>query len=98
MADDVSEILQGAGHPDRAAILKALSEEPRLSPSETSARTGLALGNVSYHYRELLKRELIYLVDTQPRRGALEHFYALSPKGRIAVKALRAVEHDLRRN
>src|SRR5687767_10980570 len=98
MADDVIDILQGVAHRDRIAILKALSEESRLSPSETAARAGLPLGNVSYHYRELLKRELVYLVDTQQRRGALEHFYALSPNGRIAIKAVRTVEHDLRRS
>jgi len=39
------------------------------------SRRGERLGNVSYHVRILRELGLVELVRTEPRRGALEHFY-----------------------
>ncbi|HEX4304542.1 MAG TPA: hypothetical protein VHZ54_00760, partial [Solirubrobacterales bacterium] len=33
------------------------------------------LGNVSYHVKTLLEYDCVELVKTEPRRGAVEHFY-----------------------
>jgi DNA-binding transcriptional ArsR family regulator len=62
------------GHPLRTAILVELNQR-------TASPVGLArdldepIGNVSYHVRVLLDLDCIELVETRPRRGALEHFY-----------------------
>jgi DNA-binding transcriptional ArsR family regulator len=45
------------------------------SPSELADALGEPLGNVSYHVRILRELDCIELVRTEPRRGALEHFY-----------------------
>jgi hypothetical protein len=36
---------------------------------------GEPLGNVSYHVKTLLEYDCVELVKTEPRRGAVEHFY-----------------------
>lgn len=69
-------------HPKTAKVLAILakSDEPR-SPNEISKELDEGVGNVSYHVRKLLDEDrwpegaLIELVKTEPRRGAVEHFY-----------------------
>lgn len=48
-----------------------------ISPSYIAGEIGEPLGNVSYHVRALLDQGLIVLDRTEPRRGALEHYYRL---------------------
>jgi hypothetical protein len=45
------------------------------SPNQLSQELGEPLGNVSYHVKTLLEFDCIELVKTEPRRGAVEHFY-----------------------
>ena len=45
------------------------------SPRALAAALGEPLGNVSYHVRILRDLDCIELERTEPRRGALEHFY-----------------------
>jgi hypothetical protein len=52
-----------------------MNEHGAASPSELAAALGEPLGNVSYHMRILLELDCLELVRTEPRRGALEHFY-----------------------
>jgi DNA-binding transcriptional ArsR family regulator len=61
-------------HPLRMRILAVLDERVA-SPKAIALEIGASLGVVSYHVRTLLKLGLLELVDTQPRRGATEHFY-----------------------
>lgn len=67
-----------ATHPLQIEILDLLDEGPA-SPNQLSQRLRQPLGNVSYHVSKLRERQLVELVDTKPRRGAVEHFYALVP-------------------
>lgn len=63
-------------HPLRGQILTLL-EAGRRSPNQitTELGDGASLGTVSYHVRYLHGLDLIRLVGTEPRRGAVEHFY-----------------------
>jgi DNA-binding transcriptional ArsR family regulator len=61
-------------HPLRTRILQVLSARVA-SPNQIAQELDAPLGNVSYHTRILLEHGCIELVDTQPRRGAIEHFY-----------------------
>jgi DNA-binding transcriptional ArsR family regulator len=70
----IDRVAKGLSHPLRAGILRIL-EERRASPSELSEQLDAPLGNVSYHVRVLLDLKLIKLVDSAPRRGAIEHYY-----------------------
>ena len=46
-----------------------------LSPKQLSDFTKEHLSLVGYHVRELAKHGAVELVETQPRRGSVEHFY-----------------------
>jgi DNA-binding transcriptional ArsR family regulator len=63
-------------HPLRRRLLRLYieSEEP-LSPKELSDFTRQPLSNVGYHVRALSEHGAVELVETQPRRGSVEHFY-----------------------
>jgi DNA-binding transcriptional ArsR family regulator len=75
VADPVDRrIVKALSHPLRTRILQLLSEGVA-SPNEMAKALDEPLGNVSYHVRILLDHECIELVETKPRRGALEHFY-----------------------
>jgi DNA-binding transcriptional ArsR family regulator len=67
-------IVKALGHPLRVQIL-AILDERVASPNEISKETGESLGTVSYHVRLLAKLDCLELVETVPRRGALEHYY-----------------------
>jgi DNA-binding transcriptional ArsR family regulator len=61
-------------HPLRVQLLAALNEGVA-SPNELAKRLDEPLTNVSYHVRMLHDLGTIELVETEPRRGALEHYY-----------------------
>lgn len=61
-------------HRIRVQALTVLTERIA-SPKELAAELGESLSVVSHHVKELLEAGLIELVDKQPRRGTVEHFY-----------------------
>jgi hypothetical protein len=61
-------------HPLRARCWLVLSERVA-SPNELKNMFGAAIGDVSYHVGVLEKLGHVELVDTKPRRGAIEHYY-----------------------
>jgi hypothetical protein len=63
-----------AGHPTRLRCWFLLAERTR-SPKELAEDLGHDVSHVAYHVRELLKLGAIELVKTEPRRGAVEHWY-----------------------
>src|SRR5215213_3742543 len=58
----------------RVEILTILNERIA-SPNELSKELGEGLSQVSYHVKVLKDYECIELVKTEPRRGAVEHYY-----------------------
>jgi DNA-binding transcriptional ArsR family regulator len=69
--------IKALGHVLRRKILRILHEvEEARSPGELSRDLGLGLPKVSYHVNVLNRCGAVALTDTQPARGALEHFYA----------------------
>ncbi|MGN6256038.1 MAG: helix-turn-helix domain-containing protein [Solirubrobacterales bacterium] len=79
-------------HPLRKRLLRLYVEEGgRLSPKELADFTKRHLSSVSYHVRKLAECGAVELVDTRPRRGAVEHFYKATalvdevPWGRTAL-------------
>ena len=67
-------LLKAISHPLRHRLLSMLDGRTA-SPNELARELGLPLGRVSYHIRLLHDLGAIELVSTEPRRGALEHFY-----------------------
>jgi DNA-binding transcriptional ArsR family regulator len=67
-------LVKALSHPLRMQLLSLLHGNVA-SPVELATRLGEPIGNVSYHIRMLADLELIELVSTTPRRGAIEHHY-----------------------
>lgn len=67
-------IVRAMGHPVRLQALVILNERVA-SPNEISKELGESVGHVSYHIKVLKECQCIELVDTAPRRGAMEHYY-----------------------
>jgi DNA-binding transcriptional ArsR family regulator len=70
----VSSIAVIVSHPLRAECWTVLAERVA-SPNELTRLVGDSLANVAYHVKVLLEAGVIELVDTVPRRGAVEHYY-----------------------
>ena len=68
------QLAKALAHPLRMQILTSLHRGIS-SPNQLSRELGEPLGNVSYHVKTLLEFDCIELVKTEPRRGAVEHFY-----------------------
>jgi DNA-binding transcriptional ArsR family regulator len=72
-------IMKALSHPLRVRMLTVLNQKVS-SPSELAEELDEPLGNVSYHMRFLADLNMVKLVRTEPRRGAVEHYYqALEP-------------------
>lgn len=75
----------------RLAVLYAMRERGESSPVELA---GLVTADtrsvpaVAYHVRRLLEAGLIELARTRPVRGALEHHYRVTGRGRAWLDAL----------
>ncbi|HEY5943361.1 MAG TPA: helix-turn-helix domain-containing protein [Solirubrobacterales bacterium] len=88
-------MVRALAHPLRVEILRQLEEGPS-GPKRLADRMGEKLGNVSYHMKVLLKCDCIELVDTLPRRGAVEHIYSLNPDGAMGSRTWKAIPRALR--
>jgi DNA-binding transcriptional ArsR family regulator len=88
-----AEIAKALSHPLRLAILRTIRDRRKVSPSEFAGETGEPLGNVSYHVQALARAGVLEVVDTAKRRGALEHYYAVTgPKAGIALGVMDMLE------
>jgi DNA-binding transcriptional ArsR family regulator len=67
-------LVKAISHPIRHRVLVLLNERVA-SPNEIARELGESLGRVSYHVRQLAEVGAVELVRTEPRRGAVEHFY-----------------------
>ncbi len=68
------QLAKALAHPLRVRILSSLHKGIS-SPNQLAQELGEPLGNVSYHVKTLLDYDCVELVKTEPRRGAVEHFY-----------------------
>jgi DNA-binding transcriptional ArsR family regulator len=68
------QLAKALAHPLRVRILAEL-QKGISSPNQLAQELGEPLGNVSYHVKTLLEYDCVELVKTEPRRGAVEHFY-----------------------
>jgi DNA-binding transcriptional ArsR family regulator len=68
------QLAKALAHPLRVRILTSLNRGIS-SPNQLAQELEEPLGNVSYHVKTLLDYDCVELVKTEPRRGAVEHFY-----------------------
>jgi DNA-binding transcriptional ArsR family regulator len=67
-------LIKALAHPLRVKLLAFLNEG-EWSPNELSEELGEGLSQVSYHINVLVDFEMIEMTKTEPRRGAVEHYY-----------------------
>lgn len=79
------QLAKALAHPLRMQILTSLHRGIS-SPNQLSQELGEPLGNVSYHVKTLLEYDCIELVKTEPRRGAVEHFYRATERAFLSDK------------
>jgi DNA-binding transcriptional ArsR family regulator len=77
-----SRVVRALAHPLRVAAL-ALLDEQVLSPKELADELDVSLPLASYHVRRLHQLDLIELVQTRQRRGALQHYYRAKARPKI---------------
>ena len=103
-------LIKALANPMRWRILVMLNER-EWSPNELSEELVEGLSQVSYHVKVLKDFELIEMTRTEPRRGAVEHYYRaveraylptdvskdLPQSGRdiLANKVLEDIDEDL---
>jgi DNA-binding transcriptional ArsR family regulator len=89
------ELVRALAHPIRVNILEALQGRVA-SPSELSKEMEESLGVISYHTNALVECGCLELVHTKPRRGALEHFFGVTPRSFIGHQDWRRAPRSLR--
>jgi DNA-binding transcriptional ArsR family regulator len=100
--DDTGQrLLKILSHPVRIEVLRELQHRVA-SPKELADELGEPLSTVSYHFKYLRSEGCIEILETQPRRGAVEHFYRAKATLEVrdlmaeAVRALDAGTFDAR--
>jgi DNA-binding transcriptional ArsR family regulator len=68
-------LIKALGHPLRLLLLEAIIESGEESPVRLSRRFDKSLTTVSRHIRMLRDLGFVEVTRTEPRRGAVEHFY-----------------------
>jgi DNA-binding transcriptional ArsR family regulator len=68
-------LIKALAHPLRWRIVEILVERGEASPVELARTLDQPLATVSHHVRVLRDQRSIELVRTEPRRGAVEHYY-----------------------
>ena len=91
-----TDCIRAIDAPQRRRILRALHTAGEAqSPNELSKAIDTSLGHVTYHVKVLTECGVVALTDTQPRRGAVEHFYASTvANDELVVKLLEATRED----
>lgn len=79
------QLAKALAHPLRVRILSSLSKGIS-SPNQLAQELDEPLGNVSYHVKTLLEYDCVELVKTEPRRGAVEHFYRATERAFFSAK------------
>jgi DNA-binding transcriptional ArsR family regulator len=70
-----TRLLKALAHPLRERILESITDRGEASPVELARELDQPLATVSHHTRVLRDLGCIELVRTEPRRGAVEHYY-----------------------
>jgi DNA-binding transcriptional ArsR family regulator len=87
--------VKSLAHELRVEILTILTER-MASPNEIAKELHEGLSQVSYHVNVLKEYGRIQLVKTEPRSGAVEHYYRATSKTLLPAKTWRGVKKGLR--
>lgn len=91
----ITTIHRTLSHPMRKdVLLRIVDSRARrgVSPKMLADALGVKLPNLSYHVTILAGDGLIEESDSEPRRGAVEHYYKPTKLGRTAARVARAAD------
>ena len=88
--------MKSLAHPLRVRMLTVLNQRVA-SPSELAGELGEPIGNVSYHMRTLAELGMVELVRTEPRRGAVEHYYRAVERPHLPARDWATLPPSVRR-
>jgi DNA-binding transcriptional ArsR family regulator len=83
-------LVKALAHPLRVEILTILNER-MASPNELSKELDEGLSQVSYHVKVLKDFKCIEMVKTEPRRGAVEHYYRATARAFLTDRDWRSL-------
>jgi DNA-binding transcriptional ArsR family regulator len=89
-------LMKALSHKERVEVLSILSER-EASPSELTEVVKASLGKIAYHVKVLKDFDLIELVRTAPRRGAVEHFYRAKQRAIFPEELWDAIPKGMRK-
>jgi DNA-binding transcriptional ArsR family regulator len=87
--------VKALAHELRVEILGILTER-MASPNELATMLDEGLSQVSYHVKVLRDYGLITLIETEPRRGAVEHYYRATASTLLPAQEWRGIGGGLR--
>jgi DNA-binding transcriptional ArsR family regulator len=87
--------VKALAHELRVDILSILTERTA-SPNELARTFEEGLSQVSYHVKVLKDCGLITLIKTEPRRGAVEHYYRATASTLLPAQEWRGIDGGLR--
>jgi DNA-binding transcriptional ArsR family regulator len=88
------QLIKALAHPMRIRLLTVLNDR-MASPNELSKELEEGLSQVSYHIKVLRDFECIEMVKTEPRRGAVEHYYKATSEVLISSEELKLVPKSM---
>ena len=89
-------VFKALAHPLRIEILAILNDR-MASPNELRKELEEGLSQVSYHIKVLRDFQMIEQVKTEPRRGAVEHYYKATEKVFITAEQLKLMPKSAQR-
>jgi DNA-binding transcriptional ArsR family regulator len=88
-------LVKALAHELRVEILTILNERIA-SPNELAKELDEGLSQVSYHVKVLRDYECIELVKTEPRRGAVEHYYRATSRPFVSDRGWQQIPATVR--
>ena len=88
-------LVKALAHPLRVEILMILNER-MASPNELSKELKEGLSQVSYHVKVLKDFDCIEMVKTEPRRGAVEHYYRATSRAFFTDKDYKHLPESIK--
>ena len=88
-------LVKALAHELRVEILAILNERIA-SPNELAKELDEGLSQVSYHVKVLRQYKCIELVKTEPRRGAVEHYYRATSRAFLSDRDWRELPASVR--
>jgi DNA-binding transcriptional ArsR family regulator len=89
------KLVKALAHPLRVQILTIFNER-MASPNELSKELEEGLSQVSYHVKVLKDFDCIEMVKTEPRRGAVEHYYKATARAFFTDRDWRSLPDSIK--